>query len=182
MSTNKRLLIIFAALVGLVILFRTHQTQEDGPRFLRHFGASKLQEWIPEPSNFFKATQSKTVIHPIPKLMIEAQAKFRKMIKGQSKTLADAVKEYKRRYGRNPPKGFDEWFEFAKENGAKIIDEYDQVVRDLEPFWGMSGEELRRRALQVRGCVLFVIRGSPAEIVHSCHLRLGSCRLSIWYD
>ena len=90
-------------------------------------------------------------MHPIPKLMAEAQAKFKKMITGQSKTLAGAVQEYKRRYGRNPPKGFDEWFEFAKENGVKIIDEYDQLVRDLEPFWGMSGEELRRRAVQVRG-------------------------------
>ena len=95
-------------------------------------------------------------MHPIPKLMAEAQTKFKQMITGQSKTLTEAVQEYKRRYGRNPPKGFEEWFEFAKENGVKIIDEYDQLVRDLEPFWGMSGEELRRRALQVRGRVLFV--------------------------
>jgi len=86
--------------------------------------------------------------------MAEAQTKFKKMIAGQSKTVADAVKEYKRRYGRNPPKGFDEWFEFAKENGVKIIDEYDQLVRDLEPFWGLSGEELRRRAVQVGGCLV----------------------------
>ena len=153
--TNKRLLVIVAVLAGLIILFGTHQKQAVVPKRLRNVGASRLQDWIPGPPDFFKTTQRKTIIHPIPRLMANAQAKFKKMIAGQSKTLADAVKEYKRRYGRDPPKGFDEWFDFAKENGAKIIDEYDQIVRDLEPFWGMSGEELRRRATQVRGRVFF---------------------------
>ena len=174
MVTNKRLLVIFAVLAGLIILFGMHhQKQVVVPRRLGDFGASKLQDWIPMSTYFFKTTQGKTIIHPIPRLMANAQAKFKKMIAGQSKTLANAVKEYKRRYGRNPPKGFDEWFEFAKENGAKIIDEYDQVVRDLEPFWGMSGEELRRRAIQVEGHVLFAIRGSQAEILYSCRLQVG---------
>jgi hypothetical protein len=182
MSTDKRLLVILAVLLSLVILFVTNQRQAVVPHVLGNAGASKLQDWIPAPSDFFKATQHKSVIHPIPKLMADAQAKFKKMVARQSKTLADAVEEYKRRYGRNPPKGFDEWFEFATENGVKIIDEYDQLVRDLEPFWGMSGEELRRRAIQVRGRILFAIRGSQAEIRYSCHLRLGICILSTWYE
>jgi hypothetical protein len=150
LSTNKRLLVVLAALVGLIILLGTYQTQAAVPQLLGNLGASRLQDWIPGPPDFFKATQSRTIIHPIPKLMVGAQKKFKKMMTRQSKTLAEAVKEYKIRYGRNPPKGFDEWFEFAKENGVKIIDEYDQLVRDLEPFWSMSGEELRRRAIQVR--------------------------------
>jgi hypothetical protein len=28
----------------------------------------------------------------------------------QSRTLEEAVREYKRRHGRNPPKGFDKWY------------------------------------------------------------------------
>ena len=170
---NKRLLVIFAVLAGLIILFGARRKQAVVPKRLGNFGASRLPDWIPGPSDFFKTTQRKTIIHPIPKLMANAQAKFKKMIAGQSKTLADAVKEYKRRYGRNPPKGFDEWFDFAKENGAKIIDEYDQIVRDLEPFWGMSGEELRRRATQVRGGVSFAIQWSQAEILYFCRLKVG---------
>ena len=158
LSTNKRLLVIFAVLACLMIGLRPIQTQAVVSQLSGNFesSASNLQDWIPRSSHFFKMTQSKkeTIVHPIPKLMAEAQTKFKKMITGQSKTLAEAVQEYKRRYGRNPPKGFDEWFEFAKENGVKIIDEYDQLVRDLEPFWGMSGEELRRRAVQVRGASL----------------------------
>ena len=71
------------------------------------------------------------------------------MLARQSTTLEEAVKEYERRYGRAPPRGFDEWFEFAKQNGVKIIDEYDGMVRDLEPFWSLEGVEVRRRAEQV---------------------------------
>jgi hypothetical protein len=153
----KRLLVIFAVLACLMFVPRLEQTQEVVSQLSGNFDASSLQDWIPRSSHFFKATQTsmkERIVHPIPKLMAEAQTKFKKMITGQSKTLAEAVKEYKRRYGRNPPKGFDEWFEFARANEVKIIDEYDQLVRDLEPFWGMSGEELRRRAVQVRGSVL----------------------------
>ena len=160
LSTAKRLLIVFATLSCLVILFGTHRSEAASQWSGKFETSSKLQDWIPGSSHLFKTAQSKkrVIVHPIPKLMADAQSKFKMMVGGQSKTLAEAVKEYKRRYGRNPPKGFDEWFEFAKENGVKIIDEYDRLVQDLEPFWGMSGEELRRRALQVRGCVVSAIR------------------------
>ena len=173
LSTTKRLLVAFAVLAGLIILLGAHQTEAVVPQLSGNFDASKLQDWIPGSSSFFMGTRKKeTIVHPIPKLMADAQTKFKTMITEQSKTLAEAVKEYKRRYGRNPPKGFDEWFEFAQENGVKIIDEYDQLVRDLEPFWGMSGEELRRRAVQVRRRVLFAIRESLAE-TSSCSLQVG---------
>lgn len=41
----------------------------------------------------------------------------------QSKTLAQATNVYKQRYGRNPPRGFDKWWEWAMENNVKIVDE-----------------------------------------------------------
>ena len=81
--------------------------------------------------------------------MANARVKYDAMIKRQSRTLNEAVSEYKKRYGKNPPKGFDLWFDFAQRNGAIIYDEYDQLIRDLEPFWMFSGEELRRRCIQV---------------------------------
>jgi hypothetical protein len=87
--------------------------------------------------------------HPIPKLMADAEVQFRKLLSKQSRTLKAAVNEYQRRYKRNPPKGFDKWWRFAKENDVKMVDEYDGLVEDLAPFWEISGEELRRRALQV---------------------------------
>jgi len=81
--------------------------------------------------------------------MADARDKHDRMLKRQSKTLPQAVAEYQRRYGRKPPLGFDEWFEFAQTNGAVIYDEYDQLVRDLEPYWQFTGAEVRERCLQV---------------------------------
>lgn len=87
--------------------------------------------------------------HPIPQLMDDAELRFRALLSRQSRSLRAAVKEYKRRYGRNPPKGFDAWWRFAQENKVKMVDEYDGLIGDLEPFWGMTGEEFRQRAFQV---------------------------------
>ncbi|KZT40170.1 capsular associated protein [Sistotremastrum suecicum HHB10207 ss-3] len=87
--------------------------------------------------------------HPIPKLMDDAEAKFRGMMGRQSRTLEEATAEYERRYARVPPRGFDAWFQFAMDNDVKIIDEYDSMIEQLAPFWELSGEELRRRASQV---------------------------------
>ncbi|EGO01338.1 glycosyltransferase family 90 protein [Serpula lacrymans var. lacrymans S7.3] len=81
--------------------------------------------------------------------MAEAEEKFRNLLSRQSKSLEHAVAEYKRRYNRNPPKGFDDWWAFAKQHNVKLVDEYDGLVEDLAPFWNLTGQELRRRALQV---------------------------------
>jgi hypothetical protein len=76
--------------------------------------------------------------------------------------LRAAVKEYKRRYGHNPPKGFDAWWRFAQANNVKMVDEYDGLFSDLEPFWGMTGEEFRERAFQVcTSCYSFYFNAAP---------------------
>ena len=36
-----------------------------------------------------------------------------------------------------------------QKNKVKIIDEYDGLVSDLQPFWEMSGAEFRLKAFQV---------------------------------
>jgi hypothetical protein len=81
--------------------------------------------------------------------MADAKSEFEAKVARQSKTLEAAVAEYVRRYDRAPPKGFDIWFNFAQENGAIIIDEYDQLVSDLKPFWLFDGKEVRDRCIQV---------------------------------
>ncbi|KAL1703064.1 glycosyltransferase family 90 protein [Schizophyllum commune] len=86
--------------------------------------------------------------HPIPRLIAEAEERFTKKVARQSRTLPEAAAEYRRRYGRNPPKGFDKWWAFAQENEFVMVDEFDGLIDDLAPFWEISGEELSRRALQ----------------------------------
>jgi hypothetical protein len=47
--------------------------------------------------------------HPILELMERSETQWKRKVKHQSKTLKQAVNEYKRRYKRLPPKGFDIW-------------------------------------------------------------------------
>ncbi|KAF8688390.1 putative lipopolysaccharide-modifying enzyme, partial [Rhizoctonia solani] len=108
-----------------------------------------VQKWTTQIKAFLSHSAPTPIEHPIPKLMLAAHRKYKSMITTQSTTLEEAVKEYEKRYGRPPPRGFDDWFNFAKENGCKIVDEYDGMVKDFEPFWQLDGAEFRRRAEQV---------------------------------
>jgi hypothetical protein len=87
--------------------------------------------------------------------MADARRDYKQFLARQSTTVFQALKEYRKRYKRDPPKGFDEWFAFAQANGAKVIDDYDQLVSDLAPFWQFSGAELRRRTVQVSFVCLY---------------------------
>ncbi|KAH9974429.1 hypothetical protein BGW80DRAFT_1491860 [Lactifluus volemus] len=102
--------------------------------------------------------------------MDDAEYRFRAVMSRQSRSLRSAVSEYKRRYGRSPPKGFDSWWRFAQTNKVKLVDEYDGLFGDLEPFWEMTGAEFRRRAFQAAQDLpsvdLVRIRGGEAEAVN----------------
>ncbi|KAJ3730871.1 glycosyltransferase family 90 protein [Lentinula guzmanii] len=82
-----------------------------------------------------------------------AEQRFRTKLSRQSKTLAAAVAEYQRRYAMPPPKGFDKWWEFTQQYEVIMIDEYDGLMRDLQPFYDLKGGgvEIRRRIAAVAG-------------------------------
>lgn len=97
--------------------------------------------------------------HPIFELIRNAQAAWDAKLKRSSKTLAEAVAEYKRRYKRLPPRGFDDWYvhpissvaltercrwTYVQQHDVELPDEYDQIYEDLEPFWGMDPRDLQR--------------------------------------
>ncbi|GAA5984871.1 hypothetical protein JCM11641_005447 [Rhodosporidiobolus odoratus] len=83
--------------------------------------------------------------HPIHVLIERAEKKWKDKVAGQSKTLSEAVREYKQRYRRNPPKGFDDWWRFCEENNVQLRDEYDQINHDLAPHWALEGHDSRHR-------------------------------------
>ncbi|EPS28045.1 putative UDP-Xyl: (mannosyl) glucuronoxylomannan/galactoxylomannan beta-1,2-xylosyltransferase [Penicillium oxalicum 114-2] len=60
-----------------------------------------------------------------------------------SKTLADAVRGYRRRYQQHPPPGFDKWYEFATNRSSVIIDEFDQIHENLLPFRAVQPSQIR---------------------------------------
>ncbi|KAF8909813.1 hypothetical protein CPB84DRAFT_1812991 [Gymnopilus junonius] len=101
--------------------------------------------------------------------MEEAEEKYRKKLSSQSKTLKAAVAEYRSRYRRAPPQGFDQWWAFCQKYNVVMVDEYDGLFEDLEPFWELSGEEIRRRAAQVGelpSIDLVRIRDGVADVIN----------------
>lgn len=76
--------------------------------------------------------------HPVYELMRISEKKWKDKLNRSSKTFKEAVEEYRRRYNRMPPKGFDKWWRYVFQHNVQLPDEYDQIYHDLEPFWGMS--------------------------------------------
>ena len=91
------------------------------------------------------------VPHPIALLINGADQNLEDVLAGQSKSLEEAVAEYKKRYGIPPPPKFDKWYEFAKARGVQLIDEYDSILESLTPFWGLKPSTIRGRAKEALG-------------------------------
>ncbi|KAF8918437.1 glycosyl transferase family 90-domain-containing protein [Mucidula mucida] len=81
--------------------------------------------------------------HPIFDLIARAELDWKEKQRRASRTLGEAVKEYRKRYRRDPPKGFDKWWEYVQRHNVQLPDEYDQIHRDLEPYWGMDPADLQ---------------------------------------
>ncbi|WWC70776.1 uncharacterized protein I206_104727 [Kwoniella pini CBS 10737] len=89
--------------------------------------------------------------HPIYELMERAETRWTNLLSSQSKTLQQAVSEYRKRYRISPPAGFEAWFEFCQKNNIKIIDEYDQLMRDLLPHHALSPATFIARSKALEG-------------------------------
>lgn len=87
--------------------------------------------------------------HPIEILVDDARRKYTHMVESQSKSLEEAIANYRKRYRREPPPGFDDWYQVAVRLNAIVIDDYDSVMTMFEPYWGMSARELRARVREV---------------------------------
>lgn len=89
--------------------------------------------------------------HPVWHLIKDAENKLEETKARQSKTLAEAVTEYRRRYKIPPPPNFDKWFEYAQSKGVKLVDEFDLIHELLTPFWGLKPSTIRARAAEALG-------------------------------
>jgi hypothetical protein len=113
--------------------------------------------------------------HPIFDLIERAEKEWESKLAQQSKSLDEAVAEYRRRYGRSPPKGFDRWcvnclslactyvfpmlikiwhahrWDYIEEHNVQLPDEYDLITHDLEAFWGLSPTDLRALQSSLEG-------------------------------
>lgn len=120
-----------------------------------HDGQPAAAPPMPQPPNPLppagKPKSAPTTSHPMWSLITEAEKDMEKIKARQSKTLAEAVAEYRRRYGLPPPPHFDKWFEFAQKNDVQLVDEFDTIHELLTPFWGLRPATIRARAKEALG-------------------------------
>lgn len=88
--------------------------------------------------------QSSTVTHghPVEALFANAKLDFERLLQRQSKTYSAAHDEYRRRYGVEPPPGFQAWYESAASHQSPIIDDFDMIFDAVSPLWKLSGQEV----------------------------------------
>ncbi|KAG5925896.1 hypothetical protein E4U53_003204 [Claviceps sorghi] len=179
---RRRRLLLSAAFASLLLLYRLWQTpprNEPGPRIQ-----------VPEPPRTHDVTASanetdrmgyltkprrnpRPDTHPVEYLSQTAEREFSATLRRQSKTLQEAVKEYRRRYGLPPPPHFDKWFEFAKQNDVQLMDEFDTIHDLMTPFWGLTPKTIRSRAREAlgydNGLMGIAIRGHKIAFVENAH-------------
>ena len=134
---QNRKLLAFAIVPFLLAFF--HSADGYLPATLESTEVADPKEWTYS-ANSFKIDE----VHPIERLSLRAEKEFEKMVDRQSKTLEEAVAEYKRRYKRAPPPHFDTWFKMAQASDMVLVDEFDSMMQSLEPFWGLSPAQIRR--------------------------------------
>lgn len=84
--------------------------------------------------------------HPISLLMVEADKTWQAYENSRSTTFRQTVSKYRNKYGRHPPPGFKDWYRFARKRNVHNIDDFEQIMDDLRPFWAIEPRVLRNLA------------------------------------
>ncbi|KAI1292731.1 hypothetical protein F5Y03DRAFT_388165 [Xylaria venustula] len=91
-------------------------------------------------------TKQRFTRHPVDDLVYKNRIEEDRWLRHAtvSTTMKLAVKEYEERHqGRKPPQNFDKWFEFARQRKSVVIDKFDQIEKDILPFWSLRPQQIR---------------------------------------
>ncbi|KAI9849386.1 MAG: hypothetical protein M1830_007113, partial [Pleopsidium flavum] len=107
----------------------------------------KFSTWLDDNNldNFQEPIDS----HPISTLMKDADETWMEYDETRSMTFKETVSKYRRRYGRHPPPGFKDWYQFARDRNAHNIDDFEQIMDDLRPFWAVEPQVIRSLAARM---------------------------------
>ncbi len=95
---------------------------------------------------YVSLTQKMFTRHPVDDLVYKNRIEADRWLRHAtvSTTIKLAMKEYEERHhGRKPPRNFDKWFEFARQRQSVVIDKFDQMEKDILPFWGLRPQNIR---------------------------------------
>lgn len=84
--------------------------------------------------------------HPIAHLMQEADTAFRQSELTRSNSFRETVRTYRKTHGRHPPPGFKDWYKYARKRNVHNIDDFEQIMDDIRPFWAVEPRVLRNLA------------------------------------
>lgn len=90
--------------------------------------------------------------HPLDTLIYESRTSADRWVvhASTSQSVKVAVGEYQERHaGRQPPPGFDVWFDYAQAKGSVVLDDFQQIEEDILPFWGLSPSKIREEITQL---------------------------------
>ena len=144
----RRIIFIVATIsFGLFFLRRSSGPQKYRTKASSATTFDPLSPKIPFASVPIDMTQG----HPAQQLIASAEKEFHSLLNRQSKSLGEAVQEYRRRNGIPPPPNFDKWYEFATRNNVQLIDEFNTINHSLLPFWALKPLTIRGRVKNVLG-------------------------------
>jgi hypothetical protein len=89
--------------------------------------------------------------HPMLELVAQAEQRWKDLLADQSDTVSQAAAEYTRRYNLKPPAGFDRWFAFCQKHDIAIVDDYDQMMKDILPHYALRPEVFIARSRALNG-------------------------------
>ncbi|KAF7307673.1 CAP10 domain-containing protein [Mycena kentingensis (nom. inval.)] len=106
---------LVAAGIGLLLLLATSHYRSPQP----------VPQFIPGPWHDFSES---------------INAQIDRLLARQSSTLEQAKSRYRLKNQREPPPGYDKWYQHARETSC-LIDEYTQIARDFEPFYQLAAKD-----------------------------------------
>lgn len=161
---------IALAMLLIIVLLLSYSTLSP-MLFSRGQRRSNFQRSSLLPSTFFDLINDSTgpaAPHPILPRLTGARTQWSNLLSSQSTTFASASRTYKTRYGLAPPPGFDKWFAFATQGrNHTLVDEYDSLMQDLQPYRALTALELKRRTAelaQIPGISIVSIRSGKAQV------------------
>ncbi|KAK4146663.1 uncharacterized protein C8A04DRAFT_34855 [Dichotomopilus funicola] len=137
------LVAILLAVTFYALLGPTNLAPNDGLVIARPWGGYEAEQVFVHRGDYHQHQPK----HPIDDLIKTAEQEFADKLAKETYTLSDAAAAYRRRRGRHPPPGFEEWHAFAQEKNAVVVEEFwDQIYHDLEPFWAIKPAVIRAGA------------------------------------
>ncbi|KAK0279659.1 hypothetical protein LTR91_004870 [Friedmanniomyces endolithicus] len=145
-SVNNRFTQLFIAALLLVGIFWYIVPSSEVAKHISIPGLHSSSSPKPPPSTRPNALPPKPH-HPIDHLIAEADVDLKTLLAKETHNVHDAAHAYRLRRGRQPPPHFDEWFAFAQNHSALMVEDFfDQIYTDLNPFWGVPAKQIREQA------------------------------------